>query len=64
MQQLARGVYTAPFLSEALEAVIISIDSQGRRINEKSVPSGQSPTGIIAELRQELDQKDPALTPV
>ena len=61
---MTMGVYTAPFLSEALEAIVVSVDSRGRRINEKTVPNGESPASVIAELRRELDQVDPAFTPV
>lgn len=60
MKQLARGVWTAPYLSDNMEAVVIMVDSRGCKVREVAIPQGTPPAEVVADLKEELERIDPA----
>lgn len=55
----ARGVIVAPYLSEAGEPILISIDSSGRRVREVTLAPNRAAGAVTPKLKAELDRVDP-----
>ena len=54
-----RGVIVAPYLNEDGQPILISIDSNGRRIREVALAPDRVAGTVTPELRAELDIIDP-----
>lgn len=54
-----RGVIVAPYLSEDGHPILISIDSNGRRVREVTLAPNRAAGAVTPKLKAELDRVDP-----
>jgi hypothetical protein len=56
---LERGVWMQPYRSRRGRAVLVTIDREGRWLNERVVRESEDAWDVAAEMRRELDRRDP-----